>query len=81
MTILRKEGLGLGASERESMLGDVAAEFNKTDVDGLMAAVGQNEVSAHSVANRIVKMVEGVPHFSMGEPRDPSPQAIRVYLG
>jgi guanosine-3',5'-bis(diphosphate) 3'-pyrophosphohydrolase len=57
MTLLRKEGLGLGASERESMLAEVAAEFNKSDVDGLMAAVGQNEVSAHSVANRVIKMV------------------------
>ncbi len=57
MNLLRKEGLGLGASVRESMLGDVAQDFNKLDVDGLMAAVGQNDVSAQAVVNRVVRMV------------------------
>jgi GTP diphosphokinase / guanosine-3',5'-bis(diphosphate) 3'-diphosphatase len=57
MTLLRKEGLGLGASERESMLAEVATEFNKADVDGLMAAVAENDVSAQAVVNRVVRMV------------------------
>ncbi|MGF1668024.1 MAG: RelA/SpoT family protein [Acidimicrobiia bacterium] len=57
MTLLRKEGLGLGASERESMLAEVATEFNRADVDGLMAAVAEHDVSAQSVVNRVVRMV------------------------
>ncbi|MDH4117199.1 MAG: bifunctional (p)ppGpp synthetase/guanosine-3',5'-bis(diphosphate) 3'-pyrophosphohydrolase [Acidimicrobiia bacterium] len=57
MSLLRKEGLGLGAAERESILSDVASDFNRSDVDGLMAAVGENEISAQAVVNRVVRMV------------------------
>lgn len=55
--LLRKEGLGLGASDREALLADVAAQFNKVDVDGLLAAVGEGEVSAQSVVHRLVRLV------------------------
>jgi GTP pyrophosphokinase len=57
MGLLRKEGLGLGAAERETMLGEVAGDLNKHDVDSLMAAVGEHEFSAQSVVNRLVRMV------------------------
>jgi GTP pyrophosphokinase len=57
LSLLRKEGLGLGASEREAMLGELSEEFNKQGVEALMAAVGEGEVSAQSIANRVVRMV------------------------
>ncbi len=57
MGLLRKEGLGLGASEREQLLADLAGEFNRRDVDALLAAVGQGDISAASIVNRIVRAV------------------------
>lgn len=55
--LLRKEGLGLGASERETLLSEVAVQFNKSDIEGLLAAVGEREVSAQSVVHRLVRLV------------------------
>ncbi|MFP5332320.1 MAG: RelA/SpoT family protein [Acidimicrobiia bacterium] len=57
MTALRKEGLGLSANEREALLADVAAEFAKQDVAALMAAVGEGEVGANAVVQRVVRAV------------------------
>ncbi|MEX1043407.1 MAG: TGS domain-containing protein, partial [Acidimicrobiia bacterium] len=57
MTALRKEGLGLGANEREALFSEVASEFAKQDVAGLMAAVGQGEVGVNAVVQRIVRSV------------------------
>ncbi len=57
MAALRKEGLGLGASERQALLGEVAGEMNKVDVDGLLAAVGEGEISPTVVAHRIARHV------------------------
>jgi|FLYL01.1.fsa_nt_gi GTP pyrophosphokinase len=56
--MLRKEGLGLGSTERETLLADVASQFNKPDVDTLMAAVGEGEISAQTVVQRIVRAVK-----------------------
>jgi GTP pyrophosphokinase len=61
MNLLRKEGLGLPANQRESLLADIASDLSKADVDGLMAAVGENDVSAHAVVNRIVRAVRPEP--------------------
>jgi GTP diphosphokinase / guanosine-3',5'-bis(diphosphate) 3'-diphosphatase len=57
MTALRKEALGLGASERQNLLNEVAGELNKTDAEALMAAVGQGEISAATVAHRVARHV------------------------
>jgi GTP diphosphokinase / guanosine-3',5'-bis(diphosphate) 3'-diphosphatase len=57
MTALRKEGLGLGANEREALLAEVAAEFAKQDVGALMAAVGEGEVGVNAVVQRLVRAV------------------------
>jgi len=59
--LLRKEGLGLGASDREALLGEVAAQFNKTDLESLLAAIGEGEVSAQSVVHRLVRLVHPEP--------------------
>jgi GTP diphosphokinase / guanosine-3',5'-bis(diphosphate) 3'-diphosphatase len=57
LTALRKEGLGLGASERDALLAEVAADFAKQDITGLMAAVGQGEVGVNAVVHKIVRSV------------------------
>ncbi|MEX1005513.1 MAG: bifunctional (p)ppGpp synthetase/guanosine-3',5'-bis(diphosphate) 3'-pyrophosphohydrolase [Acidimicrobiia bacterium] len=57
LTALRKEGLGLGATERDALLAEVAAEFAKQDIAGLMAAVGEGEVGVNSVVHKIVRSV------------------------
>ncbi len=62
MALLRKEGLGLGASEREGLLGEIAGEFNKIDVDGLMVAVGAGEIAASTVVGRVVRAVRPDEH-------------------
>jgi len=59
--LLRKEGLGLGASDREALLGEVAAQFNKMDLESLLAAIGEGEVSAQSVVHRLVRLVHPEP--------------------
>jgi GTP pyrophosphokinase len=51
----------LPANQRESLLADIASDLSKADVDGLMAAVGENDVSAHAVVNRIVRAVRPEP--------------------
>ncbi len=55
--LLRKEGLGLSAAERERLFEEVAGELGKPDVDSMMAAVGENEISASSVVRRLVRLV------------------------
>ena len=57
MNALRKEGLGLNASERESLLADVAAEYAKQDVAALMAAVGEGEIGVNAIVQRVVRAV------------------------
>ena len=62
MTALRKEGLGLSANEREAALTEVANEFAKQDVSALMAAVGEGEIGANLVVQRIVRSVRPEEH-------------------
>ncbi|MDX1448021.1 MAG: bifunctional (p)ppGpp synthetase/guanosine-3',5'-bis(diphosphate) 3'-pyrophosphohydrolase [Acidimicrobiia bacterium] len=57
MSALRKEGLGLNASERENLLAEVADEFAKQDVAALMAAVGEGEIGANTIVQRVVRAV------------------------
>ncbi len=56
MALLRREGLGLSAADRESYLAEVAADLNKKDVDALLVAVGEGAVSASTVAQRVVRL-------------------------
>ncbi len=57
MDLLRKEGLGLSAAQRESHLAEIAADLNKKDVDALLVAVGEGVVSAATVVQRLVRLV------------------------
>jgi GTP pyrophosphokinase len=51
---LRREGLPVREVTR-SVLADIAADMNYTDVDTLHAAIGEHHVSGQSVANRLAR--------------------------
>ncbi len=55
--LLRKEGLGLSASERDGLLNEVAGEFSKPDARKLMVAIGENELGANAVMQRILRHI------------------------
>jgi len=54
---LRREGLGLGAVERDRVLGEVAVDLGKSDLDSLLVAVGEGGVAASTVVQRLVRLV------------------------
>ncbi len=56
-TLLRKEGLGLGAGERDRLLEEVAANLGFNDLDTLYVAVGEGGVSAATVIGRLRRLV------------------------
>ena len=55
--LLRKEGLGLSASQRDALLDEVAHEFSKPDGDVLLVAIGEGELGANGVLQRMVRIV------------------------
>ena len=54
---LRREGLGLGATERDRLLSDVAMDLGKSDLDSLLVSVGEGGVAAATVVQRLVRLV------------------------
>ena len=54
---LRREGLGLGAAERDRLLTDVALDLGKSDLDSLLVSVGEGGVAAATVVQRLVRVV------------------------
>jgi GTP pyrophosphokinase len=55
-TLLRKEGLGLSAAERDRFLHDIAMELGKSDVDGLYVALGEGAVTAATIVQRLLRL-------------------------
>ena len=66
--LIRKEGLGLSAVDRDRHLSDLASELGKADLDGLLAAIGDGSVSASTVVQRLLKVVR--PEESEEEAED-----------
>ena len=56
-TALRKEGLGLNASARDSYLEEIAGELGKTDLEALLIAIGDGSVLASTVINRLQRLL------------------------
>jgi GTP pyrophosphokinase len=52
-----REGLGLNAARRDRLLEEVGHGLSYQDLDSLYAAVGEGNVSAHSVAARLAREV------------------------
>lgn len=55
--LLRKEGLGLSAAERDRYLTDIAVELGKSDLDGLFVAMGEGTLGVNTVLQRLLRMV------------------------
>jgi GTP pyrophosphokinase len=55
--LLRREGLGLSASKRDRILGEVAESFGYQDADSLYVAVGESNVQPQTVVGRLVRIV------------------------
>jgi GTP diphosphokinase / guanosine-3',5'-bis(diphosphate) 3'-diphosphatase len=56
---LRREGMPLHKVLSSSALGAVADSMKLTDVDALFAAIGENQFSAQSIVQRLVKELHG----------------------
>ncbi len=56
---LRREGLPVQKLNRSPLVAEVAESLNYVDVEALHAAIGENHVSAKSVAGRIAKALHG----------------------
>ncbi|HUR78722.1 MAG TPA: bifunctional (p)ppGpp synthetase/guanosine-3',5'-bis(diphosphate) 3'-pyrophosphohydrolase [Acidimicrobiales bacterium] len=59
---MRREGLPVQKLSNSPMLPTIAVEIGHADLDGLYAAIGENHVSAHSVAQRIARELRGGDH-------------------
>jgi GTP pyrophosphokinase len=55
--LLRKEGLGLTASKRDELLGQVAVSLGYRDLESLYAAVGDGNAQPQTVTSRLVRLV------------------------
>ena len=55
--LLRREGLGLGAAERDKLLTEVAEEMGYQDLESLHVAVGDGNAQAATVVGRLVRKV------------------------
>jgi GTP pyrophosphokinase len=68
---IRKEGLGLTASARDEFLSEIATDMGKTDLEGLLIAVGDGAILASTVANRLVRLVrpDDEPEDLLAPPR------------
>ena len=55
--LLRREGLGLGAAERDRILNEIASSLGYRDVEGIYQAVGEGNTAAATVVGRVVRVV------------------------
>jgi guanosine-3',5'-bis(diphosphate) 3'-pyrophosphohydrolase len=55
--LIRKEGTGLSAAERDRYLTEIAVELGKSDLDGLLVAIGEGTVGATTVLQRLLRLV------------------------
>ena len=54
---IRKEGLGLTANARDEFLTEIASDLGKTDLEGLLIAIGEGSILASTVVNRLLRLV------------------------
>jgi len=59
---MRREGLPVQKLSTSPLLTKVAVDLNYTDLDALHQAIGENHVSAQSVAQRLAKELRGGDH-------------------
>ncbi|MCU1485461.1 MAG: (p)ppGpp synthetase, RelA/SpoT family [Actinomycetia bacterium] len=59
---MRREGLPVQKLSNSALLAKVAVDLNYADVDALHQAIGENHVSAQSVAQRLARELRGGDH-------------------
>ncbi len=69
---LRREALPVQKLQSSALLGEVAVELNYADLDTLHIAIGENHISAKSVAQRIAR------HLHSGEGEEQLPTTARA---
>ncbi len=57
---MRREGLPVQKIQQSKILADVANDMNYADLDTLKAAIGENHVSAKSIAERVKRLLQDV---------------------
>jgi GTP pyrophosphokinase len=70
---LRREGLGLTASERDSALTQVAETMSFKDTESLFVAVGDGKAAAETVVNRVTRIVRPIT-----EGEEPAERATKL---
>ncbi len=80
---MRKQNLPLQRLLSHEALVGLAAEMRFADVTGLYSAIGENQVSAHTVVQRLVASLGGVPaqEEDLAEVTRPGPSARSVRTG
>jgi len=66
LELIRKEGVGLGHSRRDAILGEVATELGHRDAERMFVAVGEGGISPAMVVTRFLRHVR---------PGEPEPEA------
>jgi GTP pyrophosphokinase len=57
LRLLRKEGLGLGASQRERIFGEISESLGYASAEAMFVGVGEGHLNAPTVVGRVVKVV------------------------
>jgi GTP diphosphokinase / guanosine-3',5'-bis(diphosphate) 3'-diphosphatase len=80
---VRKEGLGLGASQRDRLLVEVAQSMGLRDLESLYQALGDGNIHPQTVVNRLVRLVqpEDEPADEDSPPPSGQPRAERTAVG
>jgi len=73
--LLRKEGLGLTASDRDELLAQVSESLGYRGLETLYVAVGDGNVHPQTVLNRLVRLVR--PEEDEAEDFDPAAVGLR----
>ena len=72
--LLRREGLGLGAAQRDEMLAEVADSLGFRDVEAMFIGIGDGNTNPQTVVNRLVRLVR--PEEDRGDEDEILPSAI-----
>jgi guanosine-3',5'-bis(diphosphate) 3'-pyrophosphohydrolase len=67
-SLFKKEAPGIGAAERQEHLSAIAIELGQNDVESLIAAIGENNVSIDSISTRLQRRLDPVTGDDLFQP-------------
>jgi GTP pyrophosphokinase len=68
-TLLKREGQGIPAAEKDTLLESITAELGQKDVEALQVAIGEGTVSIDSVATRLSRLLNPETEDDFFHPR------------